>query len=202
MADSSGVEATAKAIVSCLFKVLATHASVDVLDHATRTVQKAHSLHSSTVDTALYDSAKYFVANVLKGRSEAGAGGEKEGCDTKNAAASGDANGTGSAAAVGEASESRAGGKGRKDNGGGAGFEPFQPLLMAVLTAGSESDSSRQDSETESQRRSRVGLAHALAERGVQDPAVLTAILDRWLQAERSRPLREEIESVRRAIIN
>ncbi|EXJ79208.1 hypothetical protein A1O3_08709 [Capronia epimyces CBS 606.96] len=203
------VEATAKAIVSCLFKVLATHASVDVLELAIRTVQKAHGLRSSSLDSALYDSAKFFVLNALQEEKKAGVGGEVEGCDdndrenastTHDADGAAGADGAGSAAmGLGQGQASGGGAVGRTGTGrtGGRGFEPFEPLLMAVLTA----DSSRQASEVESQRRSRVGLARALAERGVQDRAALTAILDGWLQAERSRPLREEMERARQALL-
>ncbi|KAL2427107.1 Proteasome component ECM29 [Exophiala dermatitidis] len=193
--NRTALEATATAIVSCLFKVLASHLRVEVLDQAKQIVEKALAMQSRAVDSALYEGAKYFVLHAPQIKTKDGVHGEMEGCDNnKNAAASDDARGTGSAPAVmvEEATERRAEGDGRKDSGTGR-FEPFEPLLMAVLAA----DSSRQGSEIESQRRSRVGLAQALAERGVQDPAALTAILDRWLQTERSRPLREDMERAR-----
>ncbi|EXJ96242.1 hypothetical protein A1O1_01368 [Capronia coronata CBS 617.96] len=197
---NSAVERTATAAVSCLFKVLATHANVNVLDQATRIVQKAHSLYSSTIDAALYDSAKVFVQAARKENEKGSVGGEKEGCDkTENNSAPDDAQleGLRSAAVAKEVSGRRAGG----DDGGtgGGGFAPFEPLLMAVLTAGA--DFSRQATETEGRRRSRVDLARTLAEGGVVDPAALRAILDRWLQVERSRPLREDIERARQALV-
>ncbi|KAL2427097.1 Proteasome component ECM29 [Exophiala dermatitidis] len=195
--NRTAVEATASAIVSCLFKVLASHPRIEVLDEAKQIVEKALAMQSRAVDSALYEGAKYFVLHAPQIQTKDGVHGKMEGCDNnKNASASNDARGTGSAPAmVGEASERRAEGDGRKDGGSGR-FEPFEPLLMAVLAA----DSSRQGSEIESQRRSRVGLAQALAERGVQDPAAFTEILDRWLQTERSRPLREDMEKARQTV--
>ncbi len=178
------VETTVPAIVSCLFRLLTAHADVEILDQATAIVHKAQGLRSSVVDSALYDSSKFFVLNGAASRHSA----------VQNASASDNgavASGGGLRPPAGVASEVGVVGDG--STGPPEGFERFEPLLMAVLS----SDESRQASEPEHQRKSRVALALALAERGVQDSAGLAAILASWDQTERSRPLREDIRRAR-----
>lgn len=174
------VEATASAIVSCLFRILVAHANFGILDSAIEMVRKAHAMRSTIVDGALYDSAKFFLVNGTKNGSDGGRS-EASGFAKQNASAS-------NGASASEPSEGLAGGTGRTGD-----FERFQPLILAVLSF----DESRQASEVENLRKSRVALALALAEQGVQDAAALAAILDTWSQTERSRPLRDDIERAR-----
>ncbi|KIX07081.1 uncharacterized protein Z518_05058 [Rhinocladiella mackenziei CBS 650.93] len=184
LSNGTMVESTASATVWCLFKLLATHANAQVLDSATQIVQKARATHASAVDGALYESAKFFVVNVSPMKKDEGVRFGTENPSASNGAA------PSLRLRTGEKSERRAGGEGP------SGFwETFEPLVLAVLS----SDTARQASEPENQRKSRVSLALAIAERGVQQPAALAAILDTWLQAERSRPLREDIERARLA---
>jgi len=160
-----------------MFKVLTTHPNVEVLDRAAEIVRKAHAIRATTPDWPLYDGAKFFVENVLKQEMK-DVRGDTKGCGKENPSAT-----NGASALLGFAA-------GKKSEGRTDGFEPFEPLLMAVLS----SDGVRQAGEPESHRASRVALAGALAEHGVKDSAALAAILSTWLQTERSRPLREAIE--------
>jgi hypothetical protein len=70
-------------------------------------------------------------------------------------------------------------------------IDAFSSLLMAVLNPEA---SSRQSSEPEKLRKSRVALAVALAEQGLQDSTGLSKILEEWLKTERSRLLCDDIK--------
>jgi len=49
-----------------MFKILATHSTLEILDQAMRIAQK--TWHTSVVvDSSLYESAKFFVVNQPKG---------------------------------------------------------------------------------------------------------------------------------------
>jgi hypothetical protein len=147
------------------------------------------------VDGALYDSTKFFVINCPDDHAarRATKGYEDENASASDNGAPATVSGGGSRPAAGVASEASVVGEGRTRPGPPEAFERFEPLVLAVLS----SDESRQASEPEHQRKSRVALALALAERGVQDSAGLAAILSTWDQTERSRPLREDIRRAR-----
>lgn len=170
-------EVTASAIVSCLFKILASHPNVEVLDQAVEIVRKAQATRSSEVDSALYTGAKFFVVNCRKFSDvENGEDREMKGSEKENASASDGA------------PASSAG------SGDGEGLSAaFEPLVLSVLAG----DDGRQATEAENLRKDRVALAVALVERAPRISVPLAAILDTWLQTERSRPLREEIERTR-----
>ena len=168
-----------------MFRILSTHASTEVLDPATKVVEKAHAVRSTALDMALYESAKIFVVNApkTKGDEDDVVKDSKTGSsdDRNTSPASNDALATNRRQFSGVTSEVGV-------------FERFQPLVMAVLAAPLEPWR-----QPERARKSRVELALALGQRGLQDPAALAAILDPWLAEERSRPLREDIERARQA---
>lgn len=195
----SVVEATTSAIVSCLFKLLRTHASPKVLDPSLQIVRKAHALQAGEVDIALYEGTKNFVLAWPKSKrggsidelDAAVAGYDKEVTSedplaTRNSALA-PASKKAKVGGVSEASEDRTATAGRVGP-----FEGFEPLALAVL----ESDPARQE-QPERIRKSRAELAMAMAEHGLKSSAALAAILDGWLQIERSRSLREAIERAR-----
>jgi len=180
------VEASASAIVSCLFKILAARPNVEVLDPAAEIIRKAQAMRSSVVDLAMYEKAKFFVTKWPTQQKIDGVDIEMEGAQKENASAS-----NGAPASSGRNPEEAA------NEASIAGFrgayERFEPLILTVLSA----DDGRQGSETENLRRERVALALALAGKGSRLSAPLAAILDAWSQTERSRPLREDIERAR-----
>lgn len=175
----SVVDATSSAIVSCLFKLLTTHADPEVLASGIEIVRKALAIRAGEVDSALYEGAKIFVLTWPKKKRGGVVDGENPSATNQDAQAS-------SQEKVGEKPET---GEGRAR----PAFERFEPLVMAVL----DSDPDRQAQQPEHIRKSRVGLAVAFVERGVQESASLAAILDAWLKSERSRPLREDVERAR-----
>ncbi|KAK5341475.1 proteasome component M29 [Exophiala xenobiotica] len=180
------VEASASAIVSCLFKILAARPNVEVLDPAAEILRKAQAMRSSVVDLAMYEKSKFFVTKWPTQQKIDGVDIEMEGAQKENASAS-----NGAPASSGRNPEEAA------NEASLAGFrdayERFEPLILTVLSA----DDGRQGSETENLRRERVALALALAGKGSRLSAPLAAILDAWSQTERSRPLREDIERAR-----
>jgi len=135
-------------------------------------------MRSTVVDGALYDSARILVVDGSQNERTDGVRRAAKVVDKENASAAQDAPASNTPDP-------------RED---GDDFEPlFQPLILTVLS----SEESRQASEPENQRKSRVALALTLAERGVRDSAALAAILDTWILTERSRPLREDIQRAR-----
>ncbi|KAI1614467.1 proteasome stabiliser-domain-containing protein [Exophiala viscosa] len=173
-------EVTASAIVSCMFKILASHPETEVLDQTIAIVRKAQATRSSEVDSALYTGAKFFVDNCGKQADVAGVDSEMKGINKENASASDVAPASSKGDSAGSEDGQRL-------------HEPFEPLVLAVLAGGD----ARQANETENLRRDRVALAVALAERGPRMSVPLAAILDNWSQTERSRPLREDIDRAR-----
>ena len=163
-----------------MFKILASHPESEVLDQAIAIVRKAQASRSSEVDSALYTGAKFFVDNCGKQTDVAGADSEMKGIHKENASAS-------DGAPASSKGDSAGSGDGKRL------FEPFGPLILAVLAG----DDARQANETENLRKDRVALAVALAERGPRISVPLAAILDTWAQTERSRPLREDIARAR-----
>ncbi|KIW80525.1 hypothetical protein Z517_07141 [Fonsecaea pedrosoi CBS 271.37] len=178
------LEATVAAVVSCMFKILSTHMQTESLDSAMKIVQKAQTIRSSKLDIALYDGAKFFVVNTSRPKSEGSDGGDDnvDGPDDTINSASG----------LATASAPRSSAREGSELDGRRAFEPFQPLVMAVLACPPEPWR-----EPERARKSRADLALAMAQQGLRDPAALAAILDPWLVEERSRPLREEIGRAR-----
>ncbi|KIV78326.1 hypothetical protein PV11_10053 [Exophiala sideris] len=173
-------EITASAIISCMFKILASHPKTEVLDQAIDIVRKAQAIRSSEVDSALYTGSKFFVDNCGKHTDVTGVDNEMKGIEKENASASDGAPAS------------------HKDDSAGSGdgqrlFEPFEPLVLAVLAGNDD----RQANETENLRRDRVAVAVALAEREPRISVPLAAILDTWSQTERSRPLRKDIARAR-----
>lgn len=187
-------ESTTSSIIPCLFKVLATHAHVELLGQALHIAQKAHGIRSGLVDGTLYESAKIFVDGRSRRAGIDGGAQETVVSADQNASAS-------LASKEALATESRRGSArveseaGAKGQGQEGSFGPFDPLVMAVLAASPEPWR-----DPERVRRSRVELAVALARRGLQDPGALAAILDPWAREERSRPLRDDIERARRLL--
>ncbi|OAP62189.1 hypothetical protein AYL99_04392 [Fonsecaea erecta] len=169
------IEATVSAVVACMFRILSTHARPESLDSATKIVQKAHGIRSSTLDIALYDAAKFFVVEGPKSKGVVDGG---EVLDEKNTSAS----------------AARSGAREGSELDGQRASEPFQPLVMAVLACPPEPWR-----EPERARKSRAELALAVTQHGLHDSTALAAILDPWLVEERSRPLREEIGRARQA---
>ncbi|KIW30103.1 uncharacterized protein PV07_05877 [Cladophialophora immunda] len=183
--EQTVIEATVGAVVSCMFRILSTHAHPESLDPAMKIVQKAQAIRSSTLDITLCDSAKFFVVNgPAKGVDGDGGSGRGEDLDDKITSAS----------SLATASAPRPSAREGSELDGRRAFEPFQPLVMAVLACPPEPWR-----EPERARKSRAELALALAQQGMPDPAALAAILDPWLVEERSRPLREEIGRARQA---
>jgi hypothetical protein len=189
----SVVEATTSAIVSCLFKLLRTHADPKVLDPSMQIVRKAHAMQAGEIDIALYEGTKNFVlAWPKKKRGESIE--EVEGYDKEKSSENPSATKNSAPASMkpkeGEFSEASVD---HTANTGRVGpFEGFEPLALAVL----EINPARQE-QPERVRKSRAELAMALAEHGMKSSAALAAILDGWLQIERSRSLREVIERAR-----
>ena len=173
------VEASVGAIISCLFKILASHPNAEFLEQVTEIVKKTQAMKTYVVDLALYENANGFVKKwPIKQKSD-GVDIEMKGAEKENASASNDA-----------LAATRKG-----EDGPGeppAGYERFEPLILAVLAA--EDEGHRQGSEPENVRRERVALAVALAGRGTRVSAPLAAILTTWAGTERSRLLREDIE--------
>jgi len=191
---SSVVEATTSAIVSCLFKLLRTHADPKVLDPCMKIVRKARSVQATEIEVVLYEETKKFVLSRPKGKGSAQFDKDAQGHDKEQEGTTENPSATGMrepapASKVGEFSE---GGEAHEEEGRMGPFEAFEPLMLAVL----QTDPERQD-QPERARKSRADLALALADRGMRDSAALAAILDGWLQIERSRSLREVIERAR-----
>lgn len=188
-------EASASAIVSCLFKILASQPNVEVLDQATEIIHKAQAMRSSIVDLATYEKAKIFVVKWPSQQKIDGVDIEMKGFqkekENENASATLASNGAPASAGNENDPEVAANQVGEVASRGA--YERFEALILTVLSA----DDGRQVSETENLRKERVALALALAGRGSRLSAPLAAILDAWSQTERSRPLREDIERAR-----
>lgn len=157
-------------------------------------VRKAHALQASEVETALNEGAKDFVQawpKSQKGGVELGdaKGYDKEETKATKKSAPGSAE-TSKVGGISEASEEDRLGEAKTGRVGP--FEAFESLALAVL----EIDPGRQE-QPERVRKTRADLAVALAEHGLKSSAALAAILDGWLQIERSRTLREVIERAR-----
>jgi len=161
------------AVVTCLFKILATHVDPDVLDSARQLVEKAHAMQSAAIDTALYDGATFLITTTRSENPSLGDGRVGEN-DVKNASASD------------KADDPRR-------------FARASEEIGLALLADPGDSPSLPGSEPEKLRISRVALGMALAENGVHYPDKLDAIFDQWLRTERSRPLRSDIERARRA---
>jgi hypothetical protein len=180
-------EATLGAIVSCLFRILSTHTgtSQDLLDLATKIVEKVQSVRSSSLDMALYSGVTIFVENVAPAKGVDVAVGDKS--DAKN---------TSSASRSAPATGPRGSFGGEDSEEGDQPGARFQPLIMAVFAYPSEPWR-----QPERARKSRVDLGLALARQrpSLKDPRALASILDPWLVEERSRPLREDLERAAQA---
>ena len=163
--------------------MLSTHPTPEVLDSCTQIIQNAQTIRSNALDVAFYDSAKFFVTNGPNAKDNGGVVAE-EGSENKNTSPASDIALATQRFPTGETSEV----------GDQRLFERFQPLVMAVLACPSEPWR-----QPERSRKSRVNLALSFAQRRLQDPAALAAILDPWFAEERSRPLREDIEHARQA---
>lgn len=191
----SVLEATTSAIVSCLFKLLGTHADPHVLDLSMQIVRKAHALQAAEVDISLYEGTKNFVLAWPK-RIQGEGVEEVKGYDKEEATENPSAMSISARASkkpkVGEFSEASEDRTDTAKAGQVGPFEGFEPLVLAVI----EIDPERQE-QPERVRKSRAELAMALAEAGLKGSAALAAILDGWLQIERSRSLREVIERAR-----
>ena len=185
-------EASASAIVSCLFKILASQPNVEVLDQATEIIHKAQAMRSSIVDLAMYEKAKFFVVKWPSQQKIDGVDIEMKGFqkEKENENASATLASNGAPASAGNENDPEVAANQAAPRGA---YERFEALILTVLSA----DDGRQVSETENLRKERVALALALAGRGSRLSAPLAAILDAWSQTERSRPLREDIERAR-----
>jgi hypothetical protein len=185
------LEQTIGAIASCLFKVLHPLVNSDVLGPAIEIIRKALEQGSVSIERELCEGAATFVNQTTKspwtkggGRRRAANQNDKEnGSEEKKAELEKFLN------ELILALLSHKGQSAGSDSGGSGSGSALGSGLGSSLGAGSES-----------LRKSRVGLAHALVESfavNAQSRGNLASILDGWLQSERSRPLREEIEKVR-----
>ncbi|KIW17715.1 hypothetical protein PV08_04910 [Exophiala spinifera] len=172
-------EANVNAIVSCLFRILASHPNVDVLEQVAEIVKKAQAMKTYVVDLAVYENATVFVKKWPVNQKIDSVDVEMKGAERENA--------------NGALALTRAGTAAGEDQPGGPreDYERFEPLVLAVI-AGENDD--RQGSQPENVRRQRVALAVALAERGTRVSAPLAAILGNWARTERSRLLCQDIE--------
>lgn len=155
-------------------------------------VGKARAVQATEIDVVLYEETKNFVLawpkwkkGVRIDNNAQGHDKEQEGT-TENPSATRESVPASEEAKVGEISEASEG------EGRAGPFEAFEPLTLAVLKI----DPERQD-QPERVRKSRADLALALAEHGMKSSAALAAILDGWLQIERSRSLRDVIGRAR-----
>jgi hypothetical protein len=173
------MEQTIGAIVSCLFKVLHPLVKSDILGSAIEIIRKAHEQGSVSIEKELCEGAATFVSQTAKEggrRRAANQNGEENGSEEKKAE-----------------------------------FEMFlNELILAILShkagevgGGPGGLGLGSVVASESLRKSRVRLAHALVESNrlnAQSRGNLASILDGWLQSERSRPLREDVEKARAMI--
>ena len=156
-----------KPLLSCPIKVLPMHAKSDVLEPAVEIAKKAHAQHSATVDVALFDALAKLFSRLAKTSLDEGG---RRGANQSD----------------------------KEDNVSGAALEAFSEQIVALLT--SHESSRPHSASSEKLRKSRVNLAVSLAQSEVGSPASrvqLASIFDTWLESERSRPLREEIQKGR-----
>lgn len=202
----STAEATISAIVSCLFQQLTAQPRAEVLESCLGIVGKARAVRTSEIDRATYDGAKALMeAEGKDGVRRDTRGGDVE-KTLENASGSGLGPGQGRMESAGGGDGAKAGQEGDGQAGAGAAegiasgpLAVAVALALAALGAGDSSSMDRQASEPEHVRKSRVGLALAVAQKGGQRSGALARMLDGWYESERSRPLREEIDRVRQA---
>lgn len=153
-------------------------ATSDVLDPAIRVVERAYAQRSSTTDAIIYESLATFVSKDTELRKEKGGRRSANQGDKENGAASNEAS--------------------RADP------EPFERFLEKVVAALFSHDSARDYStDPEKVRKLRVALALALSRNNLcsrSSRTSLATILDRWHASERSKPLREELETARQSL--
>jgi hypothetical protein len=162
------------AILSCLFRVFSTRAQWSVLDSALEIVRLAHAQGSVSIETALYDGLNSFVSATAKGTADISTN------DGRRRTANQDEN----------------------ENGSGENQTELARFLQeAVLALFSHtSGDSARNAEPEALRKSRAGLGSSLVGHHAINAAsrgFLASIFDTWLQSERSRPIRDELEKAR-----
>ena len=153
-----------------------TPATPDVLDVAMRLVERAYAQRSSTIDATIYESLARYVSNDTERGSDKGGRRSANQGDKENGAA------------LDEASLA-------------SRVEPelLERFLEKAVAVFFSHDSSRDYStDPERVRKLRVALALALSRNQLgseSSRASLAAILDKWHASERSKPLREELQS-------
>lgn len=198
----STAEATISAIVACLFQQLTAQTRPEVLESCLGIVRKARAVRTSEIDRATYEGAKALMEAERKEGVRPGTRSGDVEKTLENAAGSGSGSGQGGMGSAGGGDGAKAGQEGDGQSFEGIASGPVAvavALALAALGSGDSSSMDRQASEPEHVRRSRVGLALAVAQKGGQRSEALAGMLDGWYESERSRPLREEIDRVRQA---
>lgn len=138
-----------------------------------RVVRLAHETKSSGIDIEIYDGARRYITQATADPPSSGTGGGQ----IRNPP-------TGSP----EPGEP----------------EPFAGFLQGLVLALFADDSAHHASHHEAQRKSRAGLIMALAESGHLTQSArhtLAAALSSWVQGEKSRPLKMELEKAIKIIV-
>lgn len=152
-----------------MFKLLHLPPTADVLDPTLKIVRKALAQGSTSVDLAVYEGLGTFLSGTAKSFTL-------------------------------EEGRWRPANQSEEQNGADENQAELERFLEEVILALTSHDSSRLEASPENVRKSRVRLGLTLVERRACNAVSrgrLASILDKWLNVERSRPLREDLEKAR-----
>lgn len=184
---------TVSAAIKCLFACLGPQSPTGVLDQSLKLVRASHQRKTPTIDICVYDGQQQIVSKLSHEVKTKASENETEAevRDEEKAAAwqvAAGASGLSSRETADETSASTS--TMARDS---SFWRPWQDLVLVSLAE----DPQRHVDATESLRKSRISLAVAFVQSGIpnlQARGTLADLLNAWLQAERSRPLRSLLE--------
>ena len=143
--------------------------TADVLEPTLAMIRKALTQRSTSIDLAVYEGLGTFLSETAK-------------------------------SPMLEEGRRRAANQSDKENDAEENEADLEQFLQEIILALTSHDSSRLEASPENVRKSRVRLGLTLVERkacNASSRVRLASILGMWLDSERSRPLREDLEKAR-----